>query len=67
MKRIFRKFLKRWIVNVEIRKERTNMELIDEVLNGNNIAEATKKVLSNERLEQRGFIFPEKHYKQVHI
>ena len=35
------------VITGEIRRERTNMELIDKVLNGNNVVDATKKVLAN--------------------
>ena len=39
--------LKDDLINVEIRKERTSMELLEKVLNGENIAEAINKVVSN--------------------
>ena len=35
------------IINVEIRKERTSMELLEIVLNDNNIKKAIKRVVSN--------------------
>ena len=35
------------MANVEIRKERTSMELVEKVLNGSNIAEAIEKVVRN--------------------
>ena len=35
------------MANVEIRKERTSMELLEKVLNGSNIAEAIEKVVRN--------------------
>ena len=35
------------MTNVEIRKERTSMELLEKVLSGNNIYEAYKKVYDN--------------------
>ena len=35
------------MTNVEIRKEKTSMELLEKVLSGDNIYEAYKKVYSN--------------------
>ena len=35
------------IVNVEIRKERTSMELLEKMLNDNNIKNAMERVVSN--------------------
>ena len=41
------KSLKENMANVEIRKERTGMELLEKVLDAGNIVDAYKKVLSN--------------------
>lgn len=46
-KRIFRKCLKRSVISVEIRKERTSMELLEKVLNDKNLYRAYRQVYKN--------------------
>lgn len=47
MERIFIKILKRLMINVEIRKERTSMEILEKVLEDKNLFEAYKQVYKN--------------------
>ena len=44
---MFIKYLKRLMINVEIRKERTSMELLEKVLDDKNLFEAYKQVYKN--------------------
>ena len=47
MERIFKENLKRLMINVEIRKERTSMEILEKVLEDKNLFEVYKQVYKN--------------------